>query len=253
MRDIDLLVRKKDLGKAQKTLHDQGFRQEETHKIPEGYYHLPPLAKEIEGLPVTIELHHSLLPLDGTYPEWPLEVLSDSSIPLSIGDTDTASLGLERNLLYLYLHGLRAPLSYEPFRFVHIADLFCLVERYFRRIDWHEARTIFPQLCSVLSRLHFVTPWPDEIITGLALDISRPPGRIAEPYCGWPLVKLENISAVRLPLLLKDTIWPPQWWTQVYYGRFSGAGYLKVRLLEHPRTVWRWFKGSVRQRNTSAA
>lgn len=250
MRDIDLLVRGDDLGKARKTLLEQGFRQETDHNIPEDYYHLPPLVKNIDGLPVTVELHRSLLPLDGNYPEWPLETLYEASRPLSIEATEAATLGPEQNLVYLYLHGLRAPLSYEPFRFVHIADIVCLVERYFGEINWYEAQGMFPQLGSILSRLHFVTPWPDQIISGLALDISKTPTRIGEPYAGWPLVRLKDTPAPRWPLLVKDTIWPPQWWTQIHYGRIDRTGYFKVRLFEHPRTVWRWLKGNFRKRNT---
>ena len=247
MRDIDLLVHRMDLEKAGNTLYELGFRQETHHEIPQEYYHLPPLVKEIDGLPVTVELHHSLMPLDGNYPEMVLEVLVDSSRPLVIEDTDAATLGLEQNLLYLYLHGLRAPLSYEPFRFVHIADLICLVERYFGEFNWHEAQDIFPQLLSILSRLHFITPWPDDIITGLALDIGNPPRSIGEPFSGWPLVRLKDTPVTRLPLFLKNTIWPPQWWTQVHYGRIGGIGYFKVRLFDHPRSVWRWLKGNIRK------
>ena len=253
MRDIDLLVRRKDLEKAGKTLLELGFQQQTHHDIPADYYHLPPLVKNIDGLPVTVELHHSLLPLDGNYPEWPHETLYESSRPLTIGVTDAATLGLEQNLLYLYLHGLRAPLSYEPFRFVHIADLFCLVERYFEEMDWSEALAIFPQLKSILSRLNFVTPWPDEISTGLALDFGKKPGGIGKPYCGWPLVRIKDTPATRLPLLVKDTLWPSQWWTQIYYGRIGGTGYFKARLFEHPRNVWRWLKGNILNRNITAA
>ena len=253
MRDIDILLRGTDLEKAKLILLDLGYRQQRMADIPDDYYHLQPLVKDIEGLPITIELHHSLLPLDGNYPDWPFAHLYDSSIPFTIGNMDAVTLGLEQNLLYLYQHGLRAPLSYEPFRFIHIADIFCLVERHFANINWHAAQKVFPQLCSILSRLHFVTPWPNEIVTDLALEINRIPRGIGEPYSGWPLVKPADISASRLPLLVRETFWPSSWWTQIYYGRVDGPGYFRVRMLEHPRTLWRWFKGSIRQRNTSAA
>ena len=253
MRDIDLLIGPQDLDKAERCLVDCGYRQDRFHTIPEDYYHLPPLVKTVEQLPISVELHHQLLPLDGNYPLWPLEKSYDTAMTIAIGETETATLGLEDNLRYLYLHGLRAPLSYEPFRFVHIADLISLVERYSAKIDWRAAQEEFPQLFPVLSRLHFVTPWPDEILNRLGLDIGSEPKRSGEPYCGWPLVKFNDVSASLIPLLVKDTIWPPQWWTQIHYGRISGSGYFKVRLLEHPRSVWRWLKGSFRQRNNRRA
>ncbi len=253
MRDIDLLVKQHDLAKAQHILLEHGYQKERNHNIPDDYYHLPPLVKTIDGLPVTIELHHTLLPLDGNHLHWPLEKSYDSTLPLTIDGINTATLGLENNLHYLYLHGLRAPLTYEPFRFVHVADIVSLVEKYYDQINWDAALTEFSLLRSILSRLHFITPWPDQILNGLALDISRVPDHPGIPYSGWPLLKLKEVTASQLPLLLRETIFPPQWWTQVYYGQTGGTGFLKVRMFEHPRAIWRWLKGVVKQRWSKTA
>lgn len=252
MRDIDLLVKRHDLAKAQHLLVGHGYQEEQGHDIPDGYYHLPPLAKTVDGLPITIELHHNLLPLDGNHLHWSLEKFYDSALPLAIEGINTATLGLENKLHYLYLHGLRAPLSYEPFRFVHIADIISLVEKYFEQIDWDAAQTEFRQLHTILSRLHFVTPWSDKILTGLDLDINRTPSNPGVPYSGWPLRKLKHVPSTQLPLLFRETIFPPQWWTQIYYGQTGGTGYLKARLFEHPRAIWRWLKACFKQRQQNA-
>lgn len=252
MRDIDLLVKRRDLAKAQHLLIEHGYREEEAHDIPEGYYHLPPLVKSIDGLPITIELHHNLLPLDGNHLHWPLEKSYDSALPLAIDGVSTATISLENNLQYLYLHGLRAPLSYEPFRFVHIADIISLVEKYYEQIDWNAAQAEFSLLHTILSRLHFVTPWSDKILNGLDLDIKRTPSNPGIPYSGWPLLKLKDVPATQLPLLVRETLYPPQWWAQIYYGQLGGTGYLKVRLFEHPRAIWRWLKACLNQRKYNA-
>lgn len=253
MRDIDLLVGAQDADRAERCLVDCGYRQDQLHAVDDDHYHLPPLVKNVEELPVSVELHHHLLPLDGNFPRWPLEKCNKAAMSISIGAAATATLGLEDNLYYLYLHGLRAPLSYEPFRLVHIADLVSLVERYSEQIDWTGLQEALPQLRVILSRLHFITPWPDKLLSELALDIGSEPQGCGEPYSGWPLIKFKNVSASALPALLKDTLWPPQWWTQVHYGQIDGTGYYRVRLFDHPRTVWRWIKGSIRQRTWTRA
>ena len=248
MRDIDLLVRKKDLDRAKRLLLELGYRQKQDHDIPEHYYHLPPLVKTIDGLMISIELHHNLLPLDPAYPRWPLEKCFASGRPISIEGSETVSLNLEDNLYYLYLHGFCSPLTYEEFRFVHVADIVSLTEKYYRRIDWDQVQAQFKGLPSLLSRFHFITPWQNDIITDLKLDINRAPSRTGTGYRGWPLYKIKDCSIKELLLLTYETLYPSQWWTQVYYGHISGLDYLKARFFTHPRTIWRWIKAHIRHR-----
>ncbi len=242
MRDIDLLVGREDLQRSEQLLIELGYRRRATPHIPDDYYHLAPLVKTIDGLPVAIELHHDLLPLEESYPRWPLEKSSAAPLALTIGTSRTATLNLEDSLYYLYLHGFRAPLSYEAFRFIHLADIVTLVEKNFRRIDWDRAAEGFNHLLPVLSRLHFVTPWRDEVVSALDLDISTVPKHPGMPYRGWPLRKLQDTSLSGLGSLLYETLLPPQWWMQVYYGHVHGTAYLKSRIFEHPRAIWRWIK-----------
>jgi hypothetical protein len=249
MRDIDILVARADLHKAERLLIELGYQRKRSHDIPEDYYHLPPLEKHIDGLPITIELHHDLLPIEDTYPRWPLDKALSTALPIEIGGSRSATLSLEDSLHYLYLHGFRPPLSYEEFRFIHLADLVSLVEKFHSRIDWRQAEKHFPQLRPVLSRFHFVTPWPDPIIDLLELDIDRVPRGAGLPYRGWPLCKPQNLSVTERGALLYETLLPPQWWLQVYYGHLAGPAYLKARFFEHPRTIWRWIKAYRRLSN----
>lgn len=246
MRDIDLLVRKGDLLRARELLFDSGYRTQETHHIPEDYYHLAPLEKTVEGLPINIELHHNLLPLQQNYPLWPLDKSYFSSRIIEIKNRQVHTLNLEESLWYVYLHGLQAPLTYEKFRFIHIADLVSLVEKYLLDIDWDLLRLNHPLLVDILSRLHFVTPWQHQVIERLQLRIDQVPARPAVPYNGWPRRRFRQTGPRDLPKLLKDTFRPSQWWLQTYYGQIRGYGYLKVLFFEHPRTIWRWCKTYVR-------
>lgn len=242
MRDIDLLVKKVDLAKAEQILLELGYRPDDVHDITTDYYHLVPLTRTIDGLPVSIELHHNLLPFHPLYPLWPLEKSYPTAMTFSINEHQARTLSLEDSLWYVYLHGFRAPLTYEEFRFVHVADIITIVERYLDRIDWRRVRSEFPQLLNILSRFHFLTPWQDQVVNRLGLPIGVRTDQPGMPYRGWPQRRLKTVKTIELAKLIKHTLWPSQWWVQVYYGHLLWSDYMKMRLIEHPRTLWRWFK-----------
>lgn len=246
MRDIDILVRKEHLSRAHDILIDLGYQPEKTDSVPDDYYHLVPLRKIIDGLPISIELHHNLLPLDQGYPLWPLDKSYFSARRIDVGDQHGSTLNLEESLWYIYLHGFRPPLTYEPFRFVHVADIVSLVEKYYTEIDWEKIRTEFPSIHTILSRFHYITPWKDHIIDGLKLDISNPPNKPGIGFHGWPQRRLKTVPNSELVLLLKETIFPSQWWVQIYYGQLQGLTYTKARYFDHPRAIWRWIKTYIR-------
>ena len=61
MRDVDLLIRKADAGRALDVLMRCGFRISGA-AVPSHHHHLRGMARTLEGATVTIELHHELLP-----------------------------------------------------------------------------------------------------------------------------------------------------------------------------------------------
>ncbi len=242
MRDIDLLVGKNDLEKAEKILLDLGYTEAAHHSIPDDYYHLAPLEKIIDGLPVSIELHHNLLPLDPRYPFWPLEKSYKKSQEIIIGGVAARTLSLEDTLHYVYLHGFQAPLSYEPYRLMHVADIVSVVEKFRSELNWAYIRKEMPSLLNSISRFHFLTPWSDEVRATLGFVAGRQPWGVGQSFNGWPLRKMKTEKYSNIPVLLKETLVPSQWWLQIYYGHLNGVGYWKVRWFYHPRTIWRWIK-----------
>jgi hypothetical protein len=242
MRDIDLLVREADLERSEKILSDLGYLPDADHNIPDDYYHRVPMSRTIDGLPLSIELHHNLLPFHPQYPLWPLEKSYDTAMEFKINGITARTLCLEDTLWYVYLHGFQAPLTYESFRFIHVADMVSLVEKYLDTVNWQAVRKNVPTLLNVLSRFHYLTPWQDSVAAQLELDIGKRPGGTGLPFRGWPKRRLTAARKTGLLQLTKDTLWPSQWWMQVYYGHVRGGGYWKARLVEHPRQVWRWAK-----------
>ncbi|XCN73427.1 MAG: nucleotidyltransferase family protein [Candidatus Electrothrix aestuarii] len=242
MRDIDLLIHKDDIGKVKDILYQLGYRPDEKHAVPDDYYHLTPMNKNIDGLPVSMEVHHNLLPFHPQYPLWPLEKSYNTAWEFKINGITARTLNLEDTLWYVYLHGFRAPLTYEPFRLVHVADLVTLVEKFSDKIDWQSPSKEMRILGNALSCLHHLTPWPQHIREEVKLNIPDRPQRVGFPYEGWPLRKIQKTPWAKLPQLARKTLWPSQWWVQLYYGHMQGRGYWKARCIDHPRMLWRWIK-----------
>ena len=242
MRDIDLLCREQDVITVRDLLLGLGFCTTKDPAIGPDHHHVEPLVKTIEGLPLAIELHRKLLPGESDDKRWSYETLRERSVSFQINGIQARTLSLEHTLYYLYLHGLRAPLTYEPFRLIHVADLVSFVELNYKRINWRSLQADFHAVHGVLSRLHFLTPWHPAIISGLSLDVTDEPGGAGLPYRGWPLFTFERVPVHQWFNHLKNTIWPSQWWTQLYYGQIKGPGYYKARFFTHPQTLWRLIK-----------
>jgi Uncharacterised nucleotidyltransferase len=242
MRDIDLLVKKSDLKNAECILLDLGYSPAQHHSIPHDYYHLAPLEKKIDGLPVGIELHHNLLPFHPQYPLWPLERSYHDAREIKIDGISAHTLSLEDTLHYVYLHGFQAPLTYEPYRLMHVADVVSLVEKYVSEMDWEQIQREKTTLVNRISRFHFLTPWSEPVCEQLGFDIEKKPRGIGSSYNGWPLRKIKDVDRCNAIILLQETLFPSQWWLQLYYGYLYGSGYWKARCFEHPRTIWRWIK-----------
>jgi hypothetical protein len=243
MRDIDLLIRDADTLKMKEILTGLGYTPEDRDDIPDDFYHLIPVAKIIEGLPVTIEVHRNLLPFHPQYPPWPLERSQSNTMAFTINTITASTLCLEDMLWHVYLHGFQSPLTYEPFRFIHVADIISLVEQRLDQIDWDKVRKIFPAVREVLSCFHCLTPWSEQVIHRLGLFVGgKHPDSPGMPYSGWPQRRLETVRWRDLPIFLRDTLMPGQWWVQVYYGQFGGLGILKARWIDHPLMLYRWAK-----------
>lgn len=242
MRDIDILFKTQDMEHVGELLRGLGFCQAAHPAIDEEHHHIDPFIRITEGLPLSIEVHRELLPAQLNHERWSYDNLYETSIAFTINGIEARTLSPEDTLNYLYLHGLRAPLTYEPFRLIHVADLISFVERNHEIINWDKLESEFHSVYNVLSRLHFLTPWNSAVLSGLPLDVSDSPDSPGVPYSGWPLLPFKAVPARAWLTHFKKTIWPSQWWTQMYYGGITGLDFYKARFFSHPQTLWRWAK-----------
>ncbi|MBM9537997.1 nucleotidyltransferase family protein [Desulfobulbus alkaliphilus] len=242
MRDIDLLVADADTARTAALLADLGYRSEERHDIPDDYYHLVPMTRSIDGMTITVEVHRNLLPYHRQYPPWPLARSLDNGWDFSIDDVPVRTLALEDMLFHVALHGLQAPLTYEPFRFIHVADVVSLVENHLEEIDWQVVQTLFPAGINLLTCLHWLTPWSESVFMKLGLEPGRRPWGVGQPYSGWPLHRFRNVRFRQVPEFARNTLLPSLWWLRLYYGRGPGRPSMRARWIDHPRLLLQWLK-----------
>ncbi|MEJ2134814.1 MAG: nucleotidyltransferase family protein [Desulfofustis sp.] len=239
MRDIDLLLGRNEVDRAHGLLKANGFRQEKA-VLPKDHFHLPPLYYQVGNTSVCVELHRGLYPeCPPYYPQVDFDQLYESRRQFILGHKQAATFSSEEMLHYLFQHGLRAPLTYESFKLINVADIVGFVETYHENLDWERIRSNHPLLCAALPLLHHLTPWDREKVPPWLLpDNNLTP----VPYQGWPHKRLKDLKAAgtRLPEILRKTFLPSIWWLRMYYGAVSTPQLLFCLLWKHPRHVYWW-------------
>ncbi len=242
MRDIDVLVPEKDAHLAQGILKTIGYRAS-TKPFPPDHYHLPPLERPLDGLSVCVEIHHGLYPDIPPYYRHPLfDSLAQSAISFDLDGFSARAFGYEEMLLHLYQHGFTMPIIYEPFRLMAVADIIGLVEAKTDQIDWQRLCSKEPRLFTVLSQFHHLTPWHPKVLEKLALKPGRPPKGVGRTFDGWPKNRLSECKNKHLFQILRETLFPPPWWFDIYYGISGRIQRLRCRLVTHPRHLMWWVR-----------
>ena len=243
MRDIDLLLAKEDVQHVHVFLQNNGF-QASTAALPEGYFHLPPLFKTVDGMHVCVELHHGLFPDDPPYYEpLPFAELYQNRLVFEVCGMKACTLATEEMLWHLFQHGFHAPLTYEPYRLISVSDIVSLVEDKVKDIDWEKITTIYPQLLRALPLFHYITPWNNIVLTRISFKTEAAPSGVGESFKGWPRVKLIQQRDIGALEMLRHTFFPAQWWLMLYYS--TGEGLISsvwCRLIRHPMHIFRWVK-----------
>ena len=158
MRDIDLLFRGNEVDRAQQLMREMGFSQS-TAPIPKKHYHLPALNKKVDGMQICFELHRGLYPdCPPYYPEFDFETAMESSRKINFNGEVIYTLNNEETLIYVYQHSCRAPLTYEPYRLINVADLIGFTEKHHQILDFDSLKNKCPELMVALSLMHHVAP-----------------------------------------------------------------------------------------------
>nr|WP_028585748.1 nucleotidyltransferase family protein [Desulfogranum mediterraneum] len=242
MRDIDLLFQQDEVDRAQELLLAAGFSQSAS-PIPADHHHLPAIHKTVGELDLYVELHRGLYPhCPPYYPEVDFAYLLESSERFMLAGVEVLTFNHEEMLHYLFQHGFRAPLSYEPYRLIHAADIIGFVERHYHSLDWQHLQRHYPILVRALPLLHHISPWNFKRVPEPFLPQGeRGKRREPLPFRGWPQRRFKELEGKeRLAGVLSATFIPPLWWLKVYYGLGSWWGVVVARCILHPRQVFWW-------------
>lgn len=243
MRDIDLLLAKEDVHRAHALLESHDYRST-GDPLPEDYYHLPPLFKNLEGMRICVELHHGLFPDDPPYyQQLNIGELYQNRKRFEVGGVEAFTMADEDMLWHLFQHGFRAPLTYEPYRLISVADIVTVVEDRWADINWDKIARSYPQLLTILPLFHHITPWNTSVRLKNTFKTKRSVSAVGEPFNGWPRNTLPQFARHGFFNLLLKTIYPGQWWTMLYYGQDGRISSLMwCRIVTHPLHLLRWVK-----------
>ena len=237
MRDLDILVSRSEVQRTQAMLAEMGFDAPPSDdKLPAK--HLPVAQREVEGMRISVEIHHNLY-VKGK-PATELEALYPAAIPFIIEGVTAYTLSYEDTLAHVYRHMLEGAI-FKPIRLIWVADLVSLAERFAVEIDWSR---VAPCARNALALFHRLTPLSEELLRAASIDTSGPPGHMGDhlgwDFQGWPRSSLAAQREKGYLGICRDTFYPPEWWLRLYYGLGSGLALWWGRLVRHPLHILGW-------------
>lgn len=244
MRDIDLFLDPQDVQHIHKLLQQHGFRPC-GGRLPKHYFHQAPLIQVRDGMEVCLELHHGLFPQEPPYyQELPFMDLYGRAQSFSMQGLQASYLSNEDMLWHLFQHGFHAPLTYEPYKLISVADIITLVESRVQEIDWDKITRVYPQLLRSLPLFHYLSSWQDMALRKFPVLPKVAPSAVGETYGGWPDSRAccANTESSFLRTL-RATLFPGEWWQMLYYSTGNGRmARLYCHLMRHPMHILRWLK-----------
>jgi hypothetical protein len=226
MRDVDLLIRKEDAGRALDVLTRCGFHSSGT-TVATSHHHLQSMARTLDGATVTIELHHELLARTPFVARRDYDDLIQQSQPMEWGDVSCRTLGCDDMLWHVYAHAFVVyTLRPGAIRLLSVADLVHATEAWIDQIDWTRLRRERGRLLRALHVLNDLVPWSPHVADVLRKQMERPAAAV-RPYP----IDSDPEWALRL---MPDVLWPPEWWFRMRYGITAWPRWIWFRAVGHP-------------------
>jgi hypothetical protein len=226
MRDVDLLIRAADAGRALDVLRHCGFRPGGS-AVPARHHHMEGMAKTLDGATVTIELHHELMVRTPFVRPRNYDDVIRQSQSFEWGGTTWRTLGPEDMLWHVYAHAFVInPLRPGAIRLLSVADLVHTTEAWIDRIDWERLQREYGRLLRALQVLHGLVPWSPHVAAVLSKQVVPPATAVRIN----PIDSDPDWSARLIP----NVLWPPEWWFRMRYGITTWPRWLWFRLAGHP-------------------
>lgn len=229
MRDIDLLVAPQHLASAAEVMAGLGYIAPGRERLLPDHHHLPGVSRSMDGLSVSVEIHHDALTRDN-FGSLRLGSLSESPRAFMVGDATLHTLGHLDMLRHLCRHML------EPAAVTKIGsalDIMLYAVHFAEQIDWQRLRAEFPEVGTTIQMLGYLVPWPGPLQRYLPGPTARAPQGVG---CGViPLSRLRHRRDWLIRLLN-----PSDWWLHAFYNVPPGHSLATTRALRHPLRVMYW-------------
>jgi hypothetical protein len=226
MRDVDLLVPRRDAKRAYEILRAIGFVPGERETSAD-HHHRPGLVKGEHGTAVVIELHHQLLPPTAFVAPLDYAALCDRAQSFEWDGLTLQTLGREDMLWHVYAHAFVINPLYPGVRLVSLADLVHAVEAWVNLLDWPALRGRYPRMVRALAFVERLVPWSTRVSQVLGVDAS-PRRDAVRPVSG----SLHWSAAIS-----RDVLWPDDWWFRMRYGIEGRWRWWWCRGAAHPVSV----------------
>jgi hypothetical protein len=155
-------------------------------------------------------------------------------LPFLLGEMKAYTLGYEDMLGHLCLH-LTSHVNMVDFaRLIWVADIVSFAERFVSAIDWERVQRQSPFVLDTLSLLHCTTPLSDELLSAAPIKIGPAPEGIGVEYQGWPQTWGKGWRSNGYCRVLRDTLFPSEWWLRMRYQLGSTRPLFWYRWLHHP-------------------
>jgi hypothetical protein len=270
MSDLDILVPRSEVWRAQQELAELGFNAPLRRGGTLPHRHLPTATLCTEGLWVEVEIHHQLFsdyfdhalayvrsrlaPVfrlntgaedfepglvspgqagkweTGHDPRW----MGLDVHPFSLDGQTAYTLGYEALLGHVCRHLISHVNVWDYGRLIWVADMVGLAERFAAEIDWERIRRQAPEVLATLSLVHFTTPLSDELLSQAPIEIGHVPHGIGVEYQGWPRTGRTHWRERGYRRVLGDTLFPSEWWLRLRYGLGSTHPLFWQRWVRHP-------------------
>ena len=225
MRDVDLLIRKADAGRALDVLGRCGFRPGGA-VVPSCHHHMQGMARTTQGATVTIELHHELMVRTPFVESRGYDEVIRRSQPFDWAGVTYRTLGCEDMLWHVYAHAFVInTLRPGAIRLLSVADLAHATEAWIDRIEWDRVRRQYGRLLRALHVLNDLVPWSPHVA-----EVLREHARPATTVRAYPIDSNPDWSSALIP----DVLWPPEWWFRMRYGVTAWPRWVWFRVVGHP-------------------
>jgi len=244
MRDVDLLVPRADVVRAQVLLGRLGFDAPLPDDGVLPNRHMAAATRHTGGMLISVEVHHNLFRHEDLPLSFEMDNVTVSPCSFALRGCEIAvnALGYEDMLWHLCQHMRLSAGVFGANRLIWAADIVSFAERFVADVNWSHVQARYPSVLKTLSLLHFLTPLSAPLLTQAGIRPGDEPEGIGADFAGWPRASLREQRAKGWGGILRDTLFPAEWWLRLYYELGGADPLWFARWVRHPLHIAGWVR-----------